>query len=230
MYSSNPLIVEKNKTIKGTKDPLRKSGLNKTISSPSAVHIAAAIASYARIIINDYKNIPENLCIMSDTDSAVLFKPLPSQLVGRGLGQMKLENKIIEGIFIRKKLYYLKNSDNQEVIKSSGIDSAHLNYNLFLNLLNGESIEVHRKTFNVEWKYLRILVENSNIIIPGLIGNIKTIYNTQDVNFKYISFPIRYNIIKHPLYYVTYREIEPNIYLDNKKKIKIIITTLNCQA
>jgi hypothetical protein len=44
------------------------------------------------MIINDYKNIPGNPCIMSDTDSAVLPKPLPDYLVGKDLGQMKLEN------------------------------------------------------------------------------------------------------------------------------------------
>jgi hypothetical protein len=147
LYKEDPLVIT-NKIF--SKKELREFGLIKNLTSPSAIHIAAAISSYARILINEYKNIPGNPCIMSDTDSAILPKPLPKQLVGKGLGQMKLENKIIEGIFIRKKLYYLKNSENKEVIKSSGIDSSHLNYNLFLNLLNGQSIEVSRKTFNVE--------------------------------------------------------------------------------
>jgi len=39
---------------------------------------------------------------MSETDSAVLPYPLPSQLVGKGLGQMKLEQKIVKGLFIKK--------------------------------------------------------------------------------------------------------------------------------
>jgi hypothetical protein len=68
---------------------------------------------------------------MSDTDSAVLTKPLPSNLVGTDIGQMKLEQEIKQGIFIRKKLYGLINSDNQERIVSSGIDSSKLNYNSF---------------------------------------------------------------------------------------------------
>lgn len=199
---------------------MRKSGLNQTVSvpNPSAVHIAAAITSYARIIINDYKNIPGNPCIMSGTDSAVLTYPLPNHLVGKGIGQMKLEHTIELGILIRIKLYYLKDQDNREVIKSSGIDSSYLNYNLFLNLLDGESIEVYRKTFNVEWKSLRISVEKSNIIIPGLIGKVKTIYNTPDVNFKFISFPKKYNLIVHPLYPVTLNKTEQTSELENKIK------------
>lgn len=139
-----------NKTYEYSKEQLRKSGLNKTISVPSAVHVAAAITSYARIIINEYKNIPGNPCIMSDTDSAVLPFPLPSHLVGKELGQMKLENVIELGIFIRKKLYYIKNSNNQEIIRASGIDSSRLNYESFVKLLKGETIEIPRQTFNVD--------------------------------------------------------------------------------
>lgn len=84
---------------------------------------------------------------MSDTDSAVLPKPLPEHLVGKGLGKMKLENRVQEGIFIRKKLYYLKTLDNQEIIKSSGINSSHLDYNIFKKLLNGESVSIKKKNF-----------------------------------------------------------------------------------
>jgi len=47
---------------------------------PSAVHIASAIAAYSRISINEFKNIPGNPCIMSDTDSVVLPKKLNEQL------------------------------------------------------------------------------------------------------------------------------------------------------
>lgn len=91
-----------------TKENLRKSGLNRTKTIPSVVHIAAAISSYARIIINEYKNIPGNPCIISDTDSVVLTKPLPEQLIGGELGQLKLEHEITEGIFIRKNFTLLK--------------------------------------------------------------------------------------------------------------------------
>lgn len=127
------------------------------------------------MIINDYKNIPGNPCIMSDTDSAIWPKPLPSHLVSKELGQMKLENKIIKGIFIRKKLYCILNSNDKTIIRSSGVDSSRLNYSSILRLLNGESLTIEKKTFNVEWKNLNINVFNSNIVIHGLNKNIKTI-------------------------------------------------------
>jgi DNA polymerase type B, organellar and viral len=50
---------------------MNEIGLGKNKGVNSAVHIASAISSYARIIINEYKNIPDNPCIMSDTDSVV---------------------------------------------------------------------------------------------------------------------------------------------------------------
>jgi hypothetical protein len=89
-YSKDPITSDVNKTKTYNKGDLRKLGLNKTREIPSAVHIAAAIASYARVLINEFKNIPGNPCVMSDTDSAVLPYPLPNHLVGGGLGQIKL--------------------------------------------------------------------------------------------------------------------------------------------
>jgi len=86
---------------------------------------------------------------MSDTDSVVLTKPLSGELIGEELGQMKLEYKIKKAIFIRKKLYYILTTDGQEVIKASGLDSSKLNYKLFLDLLNGKTIEIERVQFNV---------------------------------------------------------------------------------
>ena len=203
LYSKELEYIKKDKTYEYTKEQLKKSGLNKKIPVPSAVHIAAAITSYARIIINEYKNIPGNPCIMSDTDSAVLPYPLPGHLVGKEIGQMKLEQVIEKGIFIRKKLYYIKNSNNQEIIRASGIDSSNLNYELFLKLLQGETITIERTDFNVDWENFNINVVSSDIVIQGLNESIKTLYNTPDVNFKFISFPIKYNIIIHPKFPIT---------------------------
>ena len=191
LYKKDPLVSVKNQMINYSKTDLIKSGLNKKINIPSAVHIAAAISSYARIIINEYKNIPGNPCIMSDTDSAVLPCPLPDHLVGKELGQMKLECIIKKGIFIKKKFYYILTSDNQEIIKSSGIDSSKLDYNSFVRLLKGETITIDRTTFNLDWKELSINVVSSKIKIQGLQGGIKTIDNLNEI--KSISSPIEIN-------------------------------------
>ena len=173
LYKTDPLISDKDKMILYTKENLKNSGLNRTKTIPSAVHIAAAISSYARIIINDYKNIPGNPCIMSDTDSVVLTKPLPEQLIGAELGQLKLEHEIEEGIFIRKKFYCIKNLNNIEIVKTSGIDSTRLNYNSFIKLFKGESLTIERTKFNIEWNSLNVNVVKSNIVVQGLQGKIK---------------------------------------------------------
>lgn len=167
------------------KSQLKELDFFKKRGVPSAVHIASAIAAYSRILINEYKNIPGNPCIMSDTDSVVLTKPLPEFLIGRELGQMKLEYKIKKGIFIRKKLYYILTTDGQEVIKASGIDSSKLSYSLFTDLLSGRSIEIERIQFKVGWKDLSLNIEKSTITVRGLTEKVKTIDNIKDVNLKY---------------------------------------------
>jgi len=218
LYSKDPLTSDKKKIKNYSKKELRNSKLNKPKYISSAVHIAAAISSYARIIINEYKNIPGNTCIMSDTDSVVLTKPLPNNLISKELGKIKLEQEIKEGIFIKKKLYCILNSQNQEIIKSSGLDSSKLNYNSFINLLNGESVEIEITNFNLDWKTLNINIKNSIIKIQGLTGEIKTLYNTPDVNFKFISFLKNYSIIKHPLLFKIEKIIST---VEQVKKLKI---------
>jgi len=230
LYSKDPLILKKNKTITYNKEQLRDLNLIKKAYVPSAVHIAAAITSYARMIINEYKNIPGNPCIMSDTDSAVLTKPLSDHLVGNGLGQMKLVHKIKTGIFIRKKLYYILDSNNKEIIKSSGIDSSHLDYNLFKNLLNGETVQIKRNNFKVEWKELNVNYVSTDISIQGLIGEIKTIYNTKDVNLKFISLPATKKNSIIPYYYLNKSErnkIIPYVSQNNNKFITLFTLANN---
>jgi len=151
---------------------------------------------------------------MSDTDSAVLPYPLPSNLVGKGLGEMKLVHQIKEGIFIKKKLYCIIDSEGNEIIKSSGIDSSRLNYNHFIKLLSGESITIVRKRFNVDWNDLSVKNVKSNINVHGLIENVKTINNIKDSNLRFISFPVKYNIIPHPLYFI--KDTQP-VKIKNKK-------------
>jgi hypothetical protein len=150
IYFKDPLISESEIIKDYSMEEIKKAGFNKSKNIPSAVHIAAAISSYARIIINEYKNIPGNPCIMSDTDSVVLTKPLSNKYVGNNLGQIKLEYETTKGIFIQKKLYCIITSKGQEIIKSSGIDSSKLNYDYFLKLLKGETVEVERTSFNVD--------------------------------------------------------------------------------
>lgn len=67
---------------------LRK--LNRSRGTFSSIPIAAAMTAYARMSINKHKNIVNNLCIYSDTDSVILTKVLEPELIGPELGQFKL--------------------------------------------------------------------------------------------------------------------------------------------
>lgn len=135
---------------------------------PSAVHIASAISAYARMSINKFKNIPGNTCYYSDTDSVILAKRLPDALIGKDLGQMKLEHHIRRGIIIRNKLYALHTYDGNTIIKSSGVNSKSLQYSDFEKLLNGESIEIKTRAFMIGWKDLKINIAERTVKLKGL--------------------------------------------------------------
>ena len=94
----------------------------------SAVQISCAIAAYARLSINPFKNIISNKLYYSDTDSLVLEKKLTENIVGKELGQWKLEAIIKKGIFIRPKLYSYFTEDGILKKVASGVDYNKLNY------------------------------------------------------------------------------------------------------
>lgn len=153
---------------KGSAIKMNEIGLGKQRGVPSAVQIASAISSYARMIINDYKNITNNPCVMSDTDSVVLTKKLDDKYIGAELGQMKLEHEIKHGIFIRKKLYAIKTSSDKIVIKASGANNKNLTFDNFKQLLNGNNVIIKRKTFNVNWKTLEVVIVEGSLTLQGL--------------------------------------------------------------
>jgi len=64
------------------------------------VQISCAIAAYARLSINPFKNIISNKLYYSDTDSLVLENELTDKIVGIELGQWKLEAVIEKGYLL----------------------------------------------------------------------------------------------------------------------------------
>jgi len=79
----------------------------------------------------------------------VLPKELPVNLIGKELGQMKLEHQIEKGIFIRKKLYAIIDNMGILTIKSSGVKSETLNFEKFKLLLDGKSVMCKALSFVV---------------------------------------------------------------------------------
>ena len=84
------------------------------------VAIASAITAYARIHMSQFKNRLDYNLDYSDTDSIIVDKPLESSLVGPNLGQMKLENEIVYGVFLAPKVYGAKLKDGTSFTKVKG--------------------------------------------------------------------------------------------------------------
>ena len=146
---------------------LNELGLVSVRGVPSAVQIAAAISGYARMSINSFKNIKDNLCFYSDTDSVVLQEELASEYVGLNLGQMKLEFDIEEGIIIREKLYALRDKKGKNKIAASGGNKKMLTFNNFKELLEGKEVITNRTSFKVNWRNLNVNVVKEDIKLKG---------------------------------------------------------------
>jgi len=98
------------------------------------IAIASAITAYARIRMSYFKNNPAFKLYNSDTDNIVINKPLPKELVGNKLGQLKLEHTIKKAVFLAPKVYGLVDFDGNEIIKVKGITHDKISELNFENL------------------------------------------------------------------------------------------------
>ena len=143
--------------------------LTKIIGIPTAVQISAMISSYARASINPLKNIPGNLAIASNTDSLILRKPLPQELIGTELGKWKLEQRFKNGVFVRPKLYCYHDFDTNILIKkASGVDAGKLTYNDYVQLGKGVDILTNKNVFKLNWDKLKIEIMNVETKLNGI--------------------------------------------------------------
>jgi hypothetical protein len=99
-YSSK--LNEKLRRIYSKEDKLiqLETNFKKERGVVSAVQISCAIAAYARLSINPFKNLNSNRLYYSDTDSLILEKKLSDKIVGNELGQWKLEAVIEKGYLL----------------------------------------------------------------------------------------------------------------------------------
>lgn len=121
-----------------------------SVDTETAVQIASAITSYARIYMYDFKNIEGNKCYYSDTDSIFLEKELDSKYVGTELGKFKLEYKFKEGYFIAPKVYQIKFNNGISKTVFKGVRESELNKVISDNTFN--EIVYNNKTIIVERK------------------------------------------------------------------------------
>lgn len=137
-----------------------------------SIGIAAAISSYARIHMSQFKNSNDFNLYYSDTDSIIIDKPLPTDKVGKDIGLMKLENTLAEGVFIAPKVYGGIISDSlTEFTKVKGFKD-NIEYNDLKSLLdiNNKSLELNQD------KWFRS-IENGSITIKNQLYTLRATEN-----------------------------------------------------
>jgi hypothetical protein len=134
----NDIIILDNKYLVKIKN---QDDLNNFLDNGSLNHniniaIAAAITSYARIEMSQYKNNPNYKLYYTDTDSIYINKPLPDSMVSEmELGKMKLEFISNKAIFLAPKVYGYLTKTNEEIIKIKGLTKETIKNNITLENL-----------------------------------------------------------------------------------------------
>lgn len=123
------------------------------------VAIAAFITAGGRIWMSLVKNSTNFNLYYSDTDSAIVDKPLPSVMIGDKLGQFKLEHTIQRAVFLAPKVYGFITTSGDTVIKVKGIKQDALSA-LKIQDLENLLMKDSTKEFNHD-KWFKSIAEGS---------------------------------------------------------------------
>lgn len=121
----------------------KKEGIQSVNKISSAVQIASAITSYARLEMHKIKLTCSDSLAYSDTDSIFCGNALDPDLISEtALGKLKLEGMFTEGYFLSPKTYGYKSLDSTWHSHCKGIGSDILSENDIKSLYLGDSISV----------------------------------------------------------------------------------------
>lgn len=107
------------------------------------IALASAITAGARMWMSAFKNNPLFNIYYSDTDSIVVDSQLPEFIVGKDLGQFKLEHTISKAVFLAPKVYGFITDEGKEIIKIKGLTNnalVKINFNDLESLLVKDSL------------------------------------------------------------------------------------------
>jgi hypothetical protein len=138
------------------------------------IAIASAVTAGARMWMSVYKNNPLYTLYYSDTDNLVVDRPLPSFMVGKELGQFKLEYIIKRAVFLAPKVYSLITTDNEEIIKVKGVKSELLQ-DIHIHDLENLLIKDSSKVLTQEKWFKKVL--NGDITVNEIAYALKVTSN-----------------------------------------------------
>lgn len=125
-----------------------------------SIAIASAVVAYGRIKINALKHLKGIKVYYSDTDSVFTDKPLPKELIGTKLGQLKLENIIKLGYFVAPKVYGFVNDNLDTKVKVKGLKAEISFYELNMILYKNTSITKNQDKWYRRWEEGKIYIRN----------------------------------------------------------------------
>ena len=164
-----------------------------------SIPIAAAITSYARIQMNKVLGDKEIKVYYTDTDSVVVNKPLPRELVSPTvLGKFKLEQSEIQrGMFILPKVYNLVLRDGSYKTKFKGIkEMKEQELGIYEEIISGKIdrfIHEEERMYKDIWELKGLKMSkikmnvNMNLTTRKKIINKKGMWiNTKPLSYRYI--------------------------------------------
>jgi DNA polymerase type B, organellar and viral len=169
---------------------------SKNISVNQSLPSAIAITAYARMYMFKiiYKLIDLGIEIYyMDTDSMVVNKAIPLDLIGYKLGQFKLEQEIAHGYFISPKLYALKTTDGNLIVKAKGIGSK-LDFTQFETLIENQSVIQAQERWFKDPANANINIKNIDMNISSLNLKRKQIMENGRLSFTKPLFVENQNI------------------------------------
>jgi len=135
-------------------DDIKYGIRNTTLDTPSYIHIASALLSYAREYVIETACLYKDRFLYSDTDSLHLAGKETPDLIKRDpekLGFWKLETVFDDAVYIKRKTYVLKKSDGNFKLVFAGVDKkaraiiedelkkADFNNDIFANVIDGKT-------------------------------------------------------------------------------------------
>jgi hypothetical protein len=142
-----------------------------------SVGVASAITAYSRVIMTQFKNLPNNQMFYTDTDSAIMEKPLDDYLVGKHLGQMVLEKEYVEFVALAPKVYGGILSNGKIIAKVKGFKNSISFDNLKSLLEANKSLELNQT------KWFRF-IDKGSISIKSQVYTLVPTANKRNLIYK----------------------------------------------